>query len=171
MSVFTHLTEAWSGWLLELHRVLKPDGWLIATFLGPGMVEELLGESWDADRTGMNVIGAGRPWSDGGPLVFHSEWWLRAHWGRAFDVIELYDGANSPGAHGLAVLRKKPAELTVSALEEPEPEEPRELAAARHNIAQLHAEDRRTRALFARRWTSRARARLRRINLRHPGLR
>lgn len=33
MSVFTHLTDYWSDWLLELHRLLRPDGRLIATFL------------------------------------------------------------------------------------------------------------------------------------------
>ena len=25
-----------------------------------------------------------------GPLVLHSPWWLRAHWGRAFDVPTLW---------------------------------------------------------------------------------
>ena len=33
MSVFTHITDDWSSWLLELHRILKPDGWLIASIL------------------------------------------------------------------------------------------------------------------------------------------
>jgi hypothetical protein len=31
--VFTHITEHWSAWLLELRRVLKPDGLLLASFL------------------------------------------------------------------------------------------------------------------------------------------
>jgi SAM-dependent methyltransferase len=182
MSVFTHLTESWAGWLLELHRVLKPDGYLIATFMGASMIGELLDESWEEDRTGMNVVGAGLPWSQGGPLVFHSEWWLRAHWGRAFEVAELHTNADSRGTHGLVVLRKRPVRLTPVALEDPEPGEPRELAAARHNIEQLHTEDRRTRELrlraderaqelearLARRWTARAHARLRRITPRDP---
>ena len=181
MSVFTHLTESWAGWLLELHRVLKSDGYLIATFMGASMIGELLGESWDEDRTGMNVVGAGRPWSQGGPLVFHSEWWIRAHWGRGFDVAELHSNADSPGTQGLVVLRKKPARLTAVALEKPEPGEPRELAAARHNIEQLHGEDRRIReqlkhradararqlvARLARRWSARAHARARRTTSR-----
>ncbi len=37
VSVFTHLAETWSAWLLELHRVLKPGGILLATFMGEGM--------------------------------------------------------------------------------------------------------------------------------------
>jgi SAM-dependent methyltransferase len=179
MSVFTHLTDNWAGWLLELHRVLKPGGYLIATFMGANMAAELLGESWDENRVGMNVVGAGRPWSQGGPLVFHSEWWVRAHWGRAFEVIEYQTNAAHPGTHGLMVLRKRPTRLTIAELEQPEPGEPRELAAARHNIQQLHAEDRRVRELqrlmdhrplelvarLARRWGPRARARLRQISL------
>jgi SAM-dependent methyltransferase len=174
MSVFTHLTEPWAGWLLELHRVLKPGGYLVATFMGASMIEELLGQSWEEDRTGMNVIGAGIPWAQGGPLVFHSEWWLRAHWGRAFEVTELRANADRPGTHGLVVLRKRQVRLTAAELEEPEPGEHRELAAARHNIEQLHAEDRRIRGLhrladerareletrLAARWNARARARL-----------
>ncbi|MDQ6840910.1 MAG: class I SAM-dependent methyltransferase [Actinomycetota bacterium] len=179
MSVFTHSTDNWAGWLLELHRVLKPGGYLIATFMGANMAAEVLGESWDENRVGMNVVGAGRPWSQGGPLVFHSEWWVRAHWGRAFEVIQYQANAAHPGTHGLMVLRKRPTCLTIAELEQPEPGEPRELAAARHNIQQLHAEDRRVRELqllmdhrplqlvarLARRWGSRARARLRQISL------
>ncbi|HEX5821154.1 MAG TPA: class I SAM-dependent methyltransferase [Solirubrobacterales bacterium] len=33
LSVFTHIAEGWSDWLLELRRVLRPGGLLIATFL------------------------------------------------------------------------------------------------------------------------------------------
>jgi cyclopropane fatty-acyl-phospholipid synthase-like methyltransferase len=35
ISVFTHITHEWSAWLLELHRILKPEGLLLATFCGP----------------------------------------------------------------------------------------------------------------------------------------
>src|SRR5436189_225548 len=41
ISVFTHITDRWSEWLLELHRVLSPSGLLIATFLAPGWYESL----------------------------------------------------------------------------------------------------------------------------------
>ena len=33
LSVFTHIADGWSDWLLEIRRVLKPGGLLIATFL------------------------------------------------------------------------------------------------------------------------------------------
>src|SRR4051812_15845591 len=35
-SVFTHLDESWSAWLVELHRLLNEDGILIVTVYGPG---------------------------------------------------------------------------------------------------------------------------------------
>ena len=33
LSVFTHIADGWSDWMLEIRRVLKPGGLLIATFL------------------------------------------------------------------------------------------------------------------------------------------
>jgi SAM-dependent methyltransferase len=171
MSVFTHVTDRWAQWLLELHRVLRPGGYLIATFMGSNMSDSLLGERWDEDCVGMNVIGAGRPWSEGGPWVFHSRWWLRAHWGRAFELVDLQPNEGNPGTHGYLVARKRPVRLTASDLERPEPGDERELAAARHNIEQLHAEDRRVReqlrAARSRDWPSRARAMFRRLAARH----
>ena len=87
-SVFTHIGEHWSDWLLELHRVVEPGGLLIATFLGSGMSQRIAGEPWDEDRIAMNVITA----RGGKPNVLHSEWWLREHWGRLF-VFERLDPA------------------------------------------------------------------------------
>ncbi len=37
VSVFTHLTDRWAGWLAELHRVLRPGGLAIISFLGGAM--------------------------------------------------------------------------------------------------------------------------------------
>jgi len=130
LSVFTHLTDRWSDWLLELHRVLRPEGLLIATFLGRAAYEAMREEPYDEDRLGMNVLGRNQGWDVGGPTVFHSEWWLRAHWGRAFEFVELRHGS-SPGEHGIALLRKRPVALGTEDLERAEPDEPRDLAAER----------------------------------------
>lgn len=137
MSVFTHLDgESWAGWLLELRRLLKADGILIASFLSQP-AHWLLGEPWDDARIGMNTLKAGEGWENGGPVVFHSEWWLRAHWGRAFEIR-----SHQPGAigQGLAVMRPREVSLTREDLERPEPDEPRELSAAIHHARQLYAE-------------------------------
>jgi 2-polyprenyl-3-methyl-5-hydroxy-6-metoxy-1,4-benzoquinol methylase len=138
-SVFTHLTDHWAGWLLELHRVLRPGGTMIVSFLGPDMGAVYLPLAWEEDRTGMLVINKGAPWELGGPTVFHSQWWLRAHWGRAFEFLRVDTDVTD---HDLLTLRKRPALLTVPELEQPEPGEPREIEALRHNIEQLHAIDR-----------------------------
>lgn len=136
LSVFTHLTDSSIPWLLELHRLLKPDGLLIATYMGRWTSEILLGEPWDEDRVGMNAVGHDRAWDDGGPSVFMSDWWVRAHWGRAFEILRV-----EPQNHGQswALLRKRDVELTPADLERPA-DDPRENAALRHNLLQLRRE-------------------------------
>jgi SAM-dependent methyltransferase len=133
MSVFTHIYRDWARWLLELRRVLRDDGYLLLTFLHEGRTElwrEVTGgEPWDPDRLGMAVFRQDAPWEHGGPIVFHSEWWLRAHWGRAFDIEHL-DTIEKELRQGMVVLRKRPGEPAPEDLERPEPGEPREAAAA-----------------------------------------
>lgn len=140
-SVYTHFTDNWASWLLEHHRVLADGGLLFATFLGEGMIESLTGQGWDEDRIGMNHLMHGYSWELGGPIAFNSEWWLRAHWGRAFDVVQLYPrlGEGVP-SHGIILARKKPVQVTVEDLTRLEPDEPREIAALQHHVAQLSAE-------------------------------
>ncbi|HEX8066188.1 MAG TPA: class I SAM-dependent methyltransferase [Thermoleophilaceae bacterium] len=142
-SVFTHLTDSWSAWLAELHRVLAPGGILIATVFGPGHSawgEEPAGE----DAVGMNVFRPATSWDGGGPFVIHSEWWIRAHWGRAFEVLELTPGHpdGRPPLYGQSavVMRRRPGEATAEELERPEPDEPREVTAARQNVASMARE-------------------------------
>lgn len=106
VSVFTHLTDHWAGWLAELHRVLKPGGLAIISFLGGAMYEVWNDEEWDPDRVGMTVLNHGQDWELGGPTVFHSPWWLREHWGRAFEIAELREGS-APREHGLVLLRAR----------------------------------------------------------------
>jgi SAM-dependent methyltransferase len=141
MSVFTHI-ENWSPWLLEMHRVLAPDGILIASFLGEGMWAPLVREPYREDEVGMTVL---RHWRAEGADVLHSEWWLRAHWGRAFDVLSVEhppraaDGSVSI-AHSYITLRKRPVAVTRAELEWRDPAEPRELAALDTNLRVLRYE-------------------------------
>jgi SAM-dependent methyltransferase len=141
ISVFTHLTDSWSAWLLEMHRILRPGGLLIATFMGKDVSDWLAGEDWDENRNGMNVLHHLAGWEDGGPLVLHSEWWVRAHWGRAFEILEIRDRLPNEGwAHSWALLRPRPTAPTREDLERPEPGEQREVEALRHNLRQVQAE-------------------------------
>ena len=155
-SVFTHLTDSWSAWLAELHRVLAPDGLLVATVFGPGH-SDFGGIPLGEDVVGMNVYAPYTPWSGGGPLIFHAEWWLRAHWGRAFEILELRPGDPSGApplyGQGVVLMRPRPVSLTAVELEPPEPSEPREFTALRNNIASLSFElERHTVYLTSRSW-------------------
>jgi SAM-dependent methyltransferase len=148
VSVFTHLTEHWSGWLAEVHRILKPDGVAIFSFLGESMWQAFgLGQSdpWREDETGMLVTGLGNPWDMGGPNVFHSGWWLREHWGRGFEFLELRarDTWNGVEGHGWLVLRRRDGEISPEELERLDPDEPREALALARNLRLLMPEVRR----------------------------
>ena len=92
----------------------------------------------------MNVMHFDRGWDLGGPAVFHSAWWIREHWGRAFDVLELREDGFIAyprwRGQGVVLLAKRPGRPTVEELERVDPTEPRELAALRHNVRQLHWE-------------------------------
>jgi SAM-dependent methyltransferase len=142
-SVFTHLTDTWSAWLTEMHRLLKPDGILIATVFGPGHTsfgEQLI----DDERIGMNVLYPDAPWETGGPLVLHSKWWLAAHWGRAFGILDFHVGSQdgAPPLYGQSalVMRRRPDCPGLAELERPEAGEPRECTVREHALDTLHDE-------------------------------
>ena len=143
VSVFTHLTRHWAEWLLEMHRLLASGGLLLATYMGRGFSQEIAREEWDEDRVGMMVLAPGQSWDKGGPMVFHSEWWLRAHWGRAFDFLSLTEAgfatADPDYGQGLAVLRRKDVDLTPDDLRKLS-HDPREAPALEHNLDRLMSE-------------------------------
>jgi hypothetical protein len=73
-------------------------------------------------------------------MVLHSEWWIRARWGRAFDVLAFHPGKGTVFGQAVVVLRKRAghptgAALTPDVLERLEPGEPREISALRHALA------------------------------------
>lgn len=133
LSVFTHLTDSSLAWLAELHRLLKPGGLLIATYMGRWNAEIFTREPWDEDSMGMNVLRADQGWDDGGPVVLMSDWWVRAHWGRAFEFLKVI-----PEIRGQTwlLLRKRDIEITAAELERPE-DDPREYLALRNNLRQV----------------------------------
>jgi SAM-dependent methyltransferase len=141
LSVFTHLTDNSLPWLAELHRLLKPSGLLVATYMGRWNAGVFTNEPWDEDRVGMNVLRRDQGWSHGGPIVLMSDWWVREHWGRAFEIVRV-----QPEVHGQTwvLLRKRNIEVTPTELDRPG-DDPREYAALRHNIRQVERD--RSRAL------------------------
>ena len=142
ISVFTHLTESWSHWLLELHRLLRDGGRLIATYAGEDVAPRI-NEAWDENQIGMNVLRTWQSWDEGGPVVLHSDWWIRAHWDRAFEILDVQPPSqisDELGPQTWVLMRKRPGRFTTADLESVEPGEEREVRAMRHNIGQLHAE-------------------------------
>jgi SAM-dependent methyltransferase len=139
-SVFTHI-DNWSEWLVELHRVLAPGGLLIASFLGPEMREAILRMRLPEDSVGVLVL---RHWQQGDgagePDVFHSEWWLREHWGRAFEVLGVAHPDTGHPTQSYIALRKRPGTPTPAELAWADPAEPRELAAAQTTALLLRTE-------------------------------
>jgi SAM-dependent methyltransferase len=144
ISVFTHITHEWSAWLLELHRILKPEGLLLATFCGPEFWGLSLSRPPDENGLGMCVQTLGQRLDDkaSGARVLHSPWWLRSHWGRAFEILSLrpHSFAGVYPGHGFVLGRRKDVSLTPDDLERPEPEDLRELEAQRRQLLVLEEE-------------------------------
>jgi ubiquinone/menaquinone biosynthesis C-methylase UbiE len=146
LSVFTHIANGWSDWLLEMHRILKPGGTLIATFLDSSCAGMLAPVPWDEERVGMSCFGFANPdfeW----PNVLLSPWWLREHWGRAFEILELspgedvpYDGGVVSHTHGWLSAHARDVELTPEDLERESADDPRYAAARRYQFELLRVE-------------------------------
>ncbi len=99
---------------------------------------------------GRNSLHYGNPWDFGGPITFLSEWWVRAHWGRAFEILDFqpHEGGEKPWGQGAVLMRKKPGDISREELERPESDEPREIAALEHQRSQLRDEDFRLRGVM-----------------------
>jgi SAM-dependent methyltransferase len=143
-SVFTHLAASWSAWLCEMHRLLEPRGVLLATIMSRGMGRLFDEDPWQDERIGMLVLTPGNRWDWGGPMVLHSEWWVRAHWGRAFDVLavrpdDLGVSDTSGPSQGLVVMRKRDDAVVPDDLETLS-DDPRECQALQHALERSHTE-------------------------------
>ena len=68
----------------------------------------------------MRILGAGNDWDHAGPAVFHAQWWLGQHWGRAFEVVNLVpEGLTLPAGSGRGwpLLRRREVDVSVEDLE------------------------------------------------------
>jgi len=133
-SGFTAIADSWAEWIVEMGRLLTDDGVALVGLAGRERFERLAGEAWDDSRIGMTVLDA----MEESPraAVFHSEWWLRSHWGRAFARVELLerDGLRH------ALLSEPVDGVTAEELERPVGEDGREVAAALGNVRYLRSQ-------------------------------
>ena len=142
-SVMTHITDHWAGWLLEIRRILNPGGLALLSFCGEAMIPVLLDREISINDAGMLVIKYGNPWRFGGPIVMHSPWWIRTHWGQAFEILRL-DPAALQGVrtgHDLALLRRPAGPgPTVEQLEMIDLRDPREARGLATTVTQTREE-------------------------------
>jgi SAM-dependent methyltransferase len=105
LSIFTHLTDTWEPWLVELRRIMRPGALALVTFHDGAAYEAICGAPFDEARVGMEVRRRDQGWERGGPFVFHSEWWVREHWGRVMPVEQVLRGGLDQW-QSIAVLQK-----------------------------------------------------------------
>jgi SAM-dependent methyltransferase len=122
-SVFTHIGELEDAWLLELRRILKPEGWAFLTVHDSSLMRFLrdcppsswiyntslrmtLIEHWkrmglEEGSFGMLVV-AGQP---GNTQVFHDTGFLTQRWGQIVQIREIV-----PNGHGYqtAIIAQRP---------------------------------------------------------------
>jgi SAM-dependent methyltransferase len=148
ISAFTHIGWNWARWLAEMHRILRPGGLLAVSLLGPDVQQFYFKRVLFEDEFGLLVLAADAPAEGDGPVVFHSQWWLRAHWGRAFEILALHvddfvvgrmnDG--TPQLQSMLVARRRNVPVTIEGLTDPEPCESREARALMMALGQTVSE-------------------------------
>jgi ubiquinone/menaquinone biosynthesis C-methylase UbiE len=106
-SVFTHLDETEIGWLLELRRMLKPNGIIIVTIANQFTWERRRGnvlrtvEQFRPDLVTTDVLPSGKhviTFRTDSPYrctVFMTDDYIRSVWGRYLSVRDIVSGAHS----------------------------------------------------------------------------
>jgi hypothetical protein len=133
-SGITAMADAWAEWIVEMGRLLGENGVAVVGLADREVFTRLTGEAWDDSRIGMTVLDGMNEVPE--PVVFHSEWWLRSHWGRAFARVELSerDGLRH------VILREPVSGISSDELERPEEDDEREVAAVIANATYLRSQ-------------------------------
>jgi SAM-dependent methyltransferase len=140
MSVFSHITDQWSNWLVDLHRVLRPGAIAIFSVLGPAVAARAFGIVWD-QRIGMASFNFHQGWEIGGPSALLAEWWVREHWGRAFEILEFVH-PDDWFDHDFVVMRRRDAVVSADDLEAVDHRDAREYASLAYNVELLERQQR-----------------------------
>ncbi len=121
-SVFTHIAAFEEAWLLELSRVLAPQGFALLTFhpdrtwteigstadhwvrqmiertphrLDPGAIQPVGMDVFQSPMPADRVVLTSSIWPVNNANVFHSHTWIRRRWGRLFDLQFIVERAHA----------------------------------------------------------------------------
>ena len=121
-SVFTHIADFEEAWLLELSRVLSPEGFAVLTFhperlwnemgadpkhwvrhwfeagphrLDPGGVEPVITDVFERPMPAQRVVLTATTHSVNNANVFHSNAWIRERWGRLLELQSIVPHAHA----------------------------------------------------------------------------
>lgn len=109
VSVFTHLDETGQdAWLAELHRLLRPDGVLLASTHSPILTFERpdLSEAQHRTLQETGFLFAPSPGDFNSQSAFHSLEYLQRHWSRWFDLVA-HQTYGLAGYQDLGVFRRR----------------------------------------------------------------
>jgi SAM-dependent methyltransferase len=112
-SVFTHIPlERQVAWLRELERLLRPGGWLAATFLGSAQQDALLNAEQRASLSANGAIQVHPAWVPGttseGPMAFGAVCQTITHQdARVGKVFELCARRERHGRQDVLALRRR----------------------------------------------------------------
>jgi SAM-dependent methyltransferase len=140
MSVFSHITDEWSHWLVELHRVMRPGAIAVFSVLGPVVTARAFGIEWD-ERIGMASFNFHQGWEIGGPSALLAEWWVREHWGRAYEIVQ-FAHPDDWFDHDFVVMRRRETSVSVEELEVVDHRDAREYASLAYNLELLKRQER-----------------------------
>jgi SAM-dependent methyltransferase len=116
VSVLTHLDEPHQdAWLREWQRIVRPGGLLLVTYRGEGFLARIDPRRREGIERLLEPGGIGFMATDhweglfpdyyGG--AFHRDAYVKGHWGRFFDVLELRPAGDTGLVQDLAVLRRQ----------------------------------------------------------------
>jgi SAM-dependent methyltransferase len=110
-SVFTHLTEQLQGtWMQELHRILKPGGYLIISVHGDDLIPHLSKSQLARYQQGEIVVLGAENVGQNDCVVLHPESYVRNVLAKDFDVLEFVpEGAAGNPPQGAYLLRSREA--------------------------------------------------------------
>ena len=111
ISVFTHLPEELgSAWVAELRRVLKPGGFLYATFMGTTRAPHLRTELRRAWEAGNLMVTGGEMAGENACAAYHPERYVREVFARGFRVVDFVPGGAKDANQDVVLMCREDAE-------------------------------------------------------------